>query len=298
MSELRPARRRRTGVVVLAAGFAVIVVGQLIGPVAAPPLYDGLVNIEPYRWLDPPPPGQPGGAKGATGTVAVKGGVSPLIAIATPEQPPQAQVFAPPSSFTLPPGTTSLSLSIQPIPTEGAPADGHISGNVYRILIADQNGTPVTAPASALVSVVMRGHGAIADGTIEQFVDGSWKPLKSSPAGFASTFLAVVTSFGDFAVVAPGPGPSSVASAAPAASPPATPAASGPATSSTGPGTAAPVTPVPTGGSSSGDSNGGSTPIVPIAIAVVILGGIVVVLANRRRPPPPPPTRYQGARRR
>ena len=232
----------------------------------------------------------------------MKGGASPLIAIATPEQPPQAQVFAPPSSFTLPPGTTSLSLSIQPIPTEGAPADGHISGNVYRILIADQNGTPVTAPASALVSVVMRGHGAIADGTIEQFVDGSWKPLKTSsgrlrldvPRGGhelrrlrrrGSRPGPVERGLGGSGRLAAGDDLPPVRGR-PRRRPP------------TGPETAAPVTPAPSGGSSSGDSGGGSTPIVPIVIAVVVLGGIVVVLANRRRPPPPPPTRYQGARRR
>ena len=303
MSGLRPARRRRAGAVVLAAGLAAIALGQLIAPIAAPPLYDGVVVVEPYRWLDPAPAGQKGGAKGATATIAVKDGANPLVAIATSEQPPQAQVFAPPSSLTLASGATSLALSIQPIPTEGAPADGHIVGNVYRILIADQNGQAVTAPASALVSVVIRGPGTIADATTEQFVDGSWKPLKTSAAGFASTFLAVVTSFGDFALVAPGPGPSIAASAAPAASPPATAVASGPGTSvsataaATAPGTVAPGTPTPSGGSSSGDG-GGSTPVIPIVIAVVVLGGIVVVLANRRRPPPPPPTRYPEARRR
>jgi hypothetical protein len=297
VSEPRPDRRRRSGALVLAAGLAAIALGQLIGPMAAPPLYDGVVVVEPYRWLDPAPPGQKGGAKGATGTVKVTDGANPLVAIATPEQPPQAQVFAPPSSLTLAPGATSLALSIQPMPSEGAPADGHIVGNVYRILIADQNGQPATAPASALVSIVIRGPGTIADATTEQFIDGSWKPLKTSSAGFASTFLAVVTSFGDFALVAPGPGPSSAASAAPATSSPPSAVVSAPGPSVSATAGRVPATPGPSAGSSSGDSSGGSTPIVPVVIAVVVLGGIVVVLANRRRPPPPPPARYQGARR-
>jgi hypothetical protein len=298
VSAHRSDRRSRLGPIVLAAGLVAIALGQLVRPVAAPPLYDGVVVVEPYRFLDPAPPGQKGGAKGATATVAVKDGANPLVAIATPEQPPQAQVFAPPSSLTLAPGATTLGLSIQPVAVEGTPADGHIVGNVYRILIADQNGTPVSAPASALVSVVIRGPGTIADATTEQFIDGAWKPLKTSPAGFASTFLAVVTTFGDFALVAPGPGPSTAASAAPA--PPGS--ASAGSTSPPGGSATATAAPVASPGSSpapggSGDA-GGSTPIVPIVAVVVVLGGIVVFLANRRRPPPPPPARYQGARRR
>jgi hypothetical protein len=131
VSAHRSARRSRLGPIVLAAGLVAIALGQLVGPVAAPPLYDGVVVVEPYRFLDPAPPGQKGGAKGATATVAVKDGANPLVAIATPEQPPQAQVFAPPSSLTLAPGAATLALSIQPIAAEGTPSDGHIVGNVY-----------------------------------------------------------------------------------------------------------------------------------------------------------------------
>lgn len=291
-------RRRLAGAAVLGAGLLAIVLVGRLAPVEAPPLYDGVVVNDPYRWVDPPA-GAKGDAKGSTDTIPVKGGQSPLLAAATPEQPPQAQIFAAPGSLTLPPGTTSIGVSIQPLSAasagDGQPSDGHIAGNIYRMAVATQDGTPVTAPASALVSVVLRGPGAMDVGTIQQYVDGGWHPLKTSAAGFSSTFLAVVTSFSDFAVVAPGeahPTPSAAPAASGSAA--ASAASAGPATSS-GPSSAPGSTPAPSG---AGGGDSGSVPIVAVVAVIVILGGVVVVLANRRNAPPPPPPRYQGARRR
>jgi len=291
-------RRRAAGVAVLGVGLLSIVIVGRLAPVEAPPLYDGVVVNDPYRWVDPPA-GAKGGAKGATDTIPVKGDQSPLLAAATPEQPPQAQIFATPGSLTLPPGTTSIGVSIQPLSPDGAgdgqPSGGHIAGNVYRMAVASQDGTPVTAPASALVSVVIRGPGAMDVGTIEQYIGGAWHPLKTSASGFASTFLAVVTSFSDFAIVAPGAAHSTEPSAAAAASSSsgANPSAAASGAAS-GPSAVPESSPPATGG---GGGGSGSIPVIPlVVVAVVVLGGVVVFLANRRKPPPPP--RYQGARRR
>jgi hypothetical protein len=188
-------------------------VARLLLP-AAPPLYDGIVPIEPYLWLDPPA-GDPGGAKGATAQLADRSGKSPLVAVATPELEPQAQIFAPPEGLTVPPGGRTIKVSIEPVPAEGTPADGRIDGNVYRISVVDENGTALTAPASARVSVVLRATDpAQAEAAIARFSAGTWQPLKTSPSGFGGTFVSVVTGFGDFAVITPGPGPSLAASAA------------------------------------------------------------------------------------
>jgi hypothetical protein len=182
-----------------------IVAARLLVP-SAPPLYDGVVPLEAYRWLDPPPPGQHGGAKGATAVIPVQGGKSPLVAVATPELQPQAQILAPPEGLALPPGAKTINVSIEPIPAEGIPADGHLDGNVYRFTVTDQDRAPITAPASARVSVVLRAADATAsEATIERFVDGTWQPSKTSSEGFGATFLTIATDFGDFAVVAPGP---------------------------------------------------------------------------------------------
>ena len=182
----------------------VIVAARLLVP-SAPPLYDGVVPLEAYRWLDPPPPGQHGGAKGATAVVPVQGGKSPLVAVATPELEPQAQILAPPEGLTLPAGTKTIRVSIEPIPPEGVPTDGHIDGNVYRFTVTDQDGTPITAPASARVSVVLRAADpTLSEATIERYANGTWQPSKTSSEGFGATFLTIATDFGDFAVVAPG----------------------------------------------------------------------------------------------
>ena len=213
----------RAAVVALSAGLLVIVAARSMLP-DAPPLYDGVVPVEPYVWRDPPP-GHPGGAKGAAANLAVREGQSPLIAVATPELVPQAQIFAQPGGLIVPAGALTIGVSIDPVPVEGAPADGHIDGNVYRIRVTDERADPLTAPASARVSVVLRASDpTLAEATIARFSAGSWRPLKTSPGGFGGTFLAVVTEFGDFAVIAPGPGPRLPATPSPAApqSPPRT----------------------------------------------------------------------------
>ena len=223
--------RRRRAVLSLALGLGIIAIAQATAPPNRPPLYDGVIPIDAYRWLSPPP-GEHGGAKSVEASDLVKGGRSPLVAIATPETPPQAQIFVQPGGLTLPPGTTEIRLSITPVAAEGQPSGGHIAGNVYRIKVTNQDDTALSAPPSALGSVVLRGPGAIADATVEQFVNGSWQKLKTDPSGFASTFLAVpVTQFGDFALVVPGSGPSS-ASAQPAPSQSASAAPSPEATAS------------------------------------------------------------------
>ena len=210
--------RRGAAMSALGTGMLVILAARLLVP-SAPPLYDGVVPLEAYHWLDPPPPGQHGGAKGAAAVIPVPGGKSPFVAVATPELEPQAQMEAPPEGLTLPPGTTTIKVSIEPIPGEGIPTDGHIDGNVYRFTVTDQSGTPITAPASAEVSIVLRAaHPTLPKATIERYVDGTWQPSNASSSDFGGTFLATVTDFGDFAVVVPGPAPSTSSSAAATAS--------------------------------------------------------------------------------
>ncbi|MEZ0239312.1 MAG: hypothetical protein ACAH65_00805, partial [Chloroflexota bacterium] len=196
-------RRLRAALACLVLGFGVAAGAQVLAPLPGPPLYDGVFVDEPYVYLTPPP-GAQGGAQGASATLAIEGGSSPLVAIATPELVPQAQIFAAPGSLTLPPGTTSLSVEITPIPPPAEPPEGHISGNVYRISILNQAGVAVTAPAAAQVSVVMRAADPqLFDGVVARFADGTWQRLETAPAGLGGTFLAVVTEFGDFAVLAP-----------------------------------------------------------------------------------------------
>jgi hypothetical protein len=226
----RPGTNRVVAVATLTIGLIVAVAAQLVAPLPGPPLYDGVVIVPPYVWLSPPP-GAQGSPQGFSTTVTINGGSSPLVTLATPEQVPQAQILVPPGGLILPPGTTSLSASIMPVPPEAQPTDGHLSGNVYRILITTQAGVAVSAPASAEVSVILRAPDATAtDATMVRLLNGAWQPLTTAAAGLGGTFVAVVTDFGDFALIEPGPAASGLespgASATPSGALPGTPAPS------------------------------------------------------------------------
>lgn len=275
---------RRLGLICLGLGLVVVVLAQSTAPAQSPPLYDGIVPLEPYLWLSPPP-GQQGGAQGASATVPLKNAKSPLVAVATPESVPQAQVFAAPGTLTLPPGTQSLNVSITPVPSEVQPADGHIDGNVYRFVVTNQDGAEVTAPRAGRVSIVLRAADPLlTDGTLARLVDGVWQPLDSSPAGFGATFLAVVTEFGDLAIIASGPGPSAPGeSAAPSATAPPSSASA----SRSSPSATTDVRPVAPGGP--------APPLGLIAVLVAIsLAGMAAAGFQRWRSRPP---RHRQARR-
>ncbi len=199
---------RRVALVVIALGLGVAGVAQVAAPLAAPPLYDGVVVVEPYVYVNPPP-GKPGGAKGASARVPMNGTKNAVVALATPEQPPQAQVVAGDGTLILPSSASALDVAITPLdPSVDAsvPGAAQVLGNVYRITIADQAGAAATALISSLVTVVVRAPGDVAGAQVGEVVDGTWHPLRSEPM-FGSTYVAVVTSFGDFAVIVPGATP-------------------------------------------------------------------------------------------
>ena len=217
---------------------------------------------------------------GTSATIAVEGGQNRIVAVATTETPPQAQILATPGALMLGQGATKLSVSITPVePVQPVPA-GYIDGNVYRFVVVDQLGRPATAPASAYVSIFLRAaNQADVDGTIERFDGTSWSPLQSSSEGGAG-FLAIVTDFGDFAVVGTGASPFATPTPATTEAPPtATPAATAPEATIPGAATPAPsAAPAP------------PFDTLPVAVLAAVGGigvlgviGAVVLLARRRR---------------
>ncbi|HLY14807.1 MAG TPA: hypothetical protein VKR24_10685 [Candidatus Limnocylindrales bacterium] len=299
-------RDRRIGLVALGLGVLLIGFAQRVAPLTEPPLYDGVYVPQPYVWLVPPA-GAKGGAKGAKGSVGVDGTANRLIAVATPEQDPQAQLLATSGALVLPPGTTTVKFSIEPVLPVELPADGHIDGNVYRISVTNDAGTPLTAPASALVTVVMVSPHTDPDRSIELDNGQGWQKLTTQNQG-PGVWLAVVTAFGEFAVVAPGAAtaPYPTATPVPGAS---APASGPPASASTGPGPS--TEPVPSIGQVGGSptpgpslapaasSGSGGLPLIPIGIgvvAVIVLAGLVLSRGRRKPPNRPPPT-YRGAHR-
>jgi hypothetical protein len=257
----------RVGVASLLAGLIVVAAAQLTGPLAAPPLYDGIVPTEPYRWLSPPP-GHPGGAQGASAKIEVDHGRSTLVALATPELSPQAQIFAVPGALKLPPGATSIDVSIEPVEPSSLPTNGYIDGNVYRVLLVDQRGQAVTAPRASRVSVVLRSADpSLTSALVERFNGIAWKPVKTTPAGIGG-YLAIVTEFGDFAVVAKGTSPY-----------PSQPPSGGPIAALGSPGAASP------GRASTSNPTPSAGTGLPVGLIVVVLAGgtFLVVAAVRSR---------------
>jgi hypothetical protein len=197
-------RSPRAGLLACLAGFALAAAVQVAGPLPGPPLYDGVVVAEPYVYLQPSG-NEPGGARWATTNVPVVAGVSPAIALGTPEHPPQAQLIAGAGALAMPPGTTALVVSITPVPPTVVPASGAVYGNVYRISIVNQVGAPVTGLAGKQVTLGLRDPtGGSTDSrlTIELLAGGAWQPTTTVSAAVAGTYETTgLVSFGDFALI-------------------------------------------------------------------------------------------------
>ena len=199
-----PAVTARVAALIVLLGFLTATGARVLDP-GAPPLYDGVLPLVPYVYLDPPS-GEPSGPRGAMATVAVTDSQNALVSVATDELQPQAQLLAAPGDLVVAPGATSLDVSIEPVRPTTSPANGHIDGNVYRITVRDNAGNPVLGKAGGNVSVVLRSTDPNqATATIARFGNGSWEELETAPTGVGGSFLVVVTSFGDFAVILPGP---------------------------------------------------------------------------------------------
>jgi hypothetical protein len=191
----------------LAAGLAVIAAAQLVAPRGTPPLYDGVVVQDPYRYLAPGP-GQGGTPTSFRSSPAIQGPTSPQVVAATTESPPQAQLIAEPDAFVLPPGAAALTVSIDPVAAPAPPPAAAIVGNVYRIAVADQSGTALPVSPGALPTLILRAPEGVLTATIWRFGGATWQELTTEPAGQPGMFITNVTGLGDFALIgSPGGGP-------------------------------------------------------------------------------------------
>ncbi len=187
---------------VLGAGLLVVLAAQVLSPVAAP-LYDGLIVLGPYHYLDPGP-GQTGSPTSATVTEAVSGGSSPGFNAATTETVPQAQLIAAPGAFALGPGSTSVTISITPVEPQAPSTVGPILGNVYRFAVTDQAGTALVTSPGIDVTLVLRAPDATSNAVFAQYSasgTAGWKQLSSSPSGTPGFFIAMTGGGGDYALV-------------------------------------------------------------------------------------------------
>lgn len=194
---------RRAALLALVAGLAIVALAQALATRAAPPLYDGVIVQETYRWLQPPSC-QPGDPTSASTDQPVAQGTSPGFAVSTDEQPPQAQLLVAPNTLPLPSGTTGLKIAVKPIEPPAPPSGREIAGNAYAITLETQVGQLITPPASAGVTVILRGPVGIPTPVIGHEAGGSWETLETNPTGgLQHTYQAVVTDLGTFALLVP-----------------------------------------------------------------------------------------------
>jgi hypothetical protein len=256
-------------------------------PLAGPPLYDGVVVFDPYKWLSPPP-GLDGGAKSAQQTFS-GGDLQGGFGFGTPEEPPQIQVQSVFASLAMPDGTSAVTMSIEPVATPSArPPNGIVAGNVYQISVTDQDGTAITPESGATVTLVLRGPTSLPEATIEQFAGGTWTELQTSWPGVPNTFVADIANFGEFALVAPEawvPSGETAASASPVESASTAPVVSASAIGSVGEiASAQVVNAAPTSGKGSGLR---LPAIIGIAFSAIVLILCLIWLAKPGRAPRP-----------
>jgi hypothetical protein len=184
----------------LACGLAMIVAAQAAPPVTAP-LFDGVVVVEPYRYLDPPP-GADGSPSSASGTFALNAGQNPGFAVYTAETPPQAELLAHGGELSIGPGTTSVKVAIEPIPPPPGTSADAIAGNVYRFVVTDQSGAALVLVPGQSITLALRGPSGVApDAAIARFTNGAWERLATEPSGLQDLFITNANAFGDLALL-------------------------------------------------------------------------------------------------
>jgi len=214
-------QRRRLGGALLLVGLGWMGLSQLAaGPVAAP-LFDGVVVEEPYRYVQPPS-GAAGDPFSASDVASVVEDAVPLLAVATEEVPPQAQIISQADAFAVAGGTSSVAVSIQPL----APSDPRIAGNIYRFTVTDQAGAAVSIVPGALVTVVLRVPLPDPGATVARLDGDRWVALPTEHGGLPDLYSANIGQVGDFAVLGSGAAASASAPVPSATIPTASPAPS------------------------------------------------------------------------
>jgi hypothetical protein len=191
---------RRVAALAVAAGLLVILAAQAGRPVGVP-LYDGVVVQEPYRFLHPTGD-QAGSPTSFDATRPTERDMSPTIAAATTENPPQAQLIAQRGAFELTPGATAVRVSITAVEAPSPPAGGIVAGNVYRFSVTDQSGTPLAVKAcDGCLSLSLRAPDGTGEAVLKRSADGTWFDVETNHAGILNAFQTNPTEMGDYAVI-------------------------------------------------------------------------------------------------
>jgi hypothetical protein len=210
MAGARSVVERRAGWLLVAASIGLALAAQVAGP-AGVPLYDGVVVIEPYRFLHPTG-NQVGQPTSFSSSPAVTKESSPVFVAATTESPPQAQLIAQEGAFILAAGTTNLQVSITPVEAPPAPAGAAIAGNAYEITVTNQSGSAlqVGTGCPGCLTLIMRATEGTESASIKRFAGGTWQDIETVHAGTVDQYQASPTALGTFAVIGEAAAPTEI----------------------------------------------------------------------------------------
>jgi len=194
--------KRPAAILTLLTGFVVMALAQLAAPLGTPPVYDGVVVQEPYRYLAPAA-GQAGSPSSFTSPFPIKSSVSPQFVAATSENPPQAELIGASGAVAAASGVTSMTVSIEPVAVPASSSKAQVAGNVYRFAITDPSGAPLAINPGVPPTLILRAPDGYAEAVIARSAGGDWQELPTSPSGQSGLLYSNVTALGDFALVVP-----------------------------------------------------------------------------------------------
>jgi hypothetical protein len=191
-------RRRAAISLVLGGGLVLVIAAQLGRPGLVPPLYDGVVVVEPYRWVVPPSGGA-GDPGSLSQSEAIQGDSNEAFAATTTESPPQAQLLAPAGAFAVPAGAAAVQVDIVPM---APPSGASIVGNAYGFSVTGPDGSAVPIRPGSTVTIALRAPAGTSEARIVRLNGaGSPEALASAASGQTDTYLADVAALGTFAIV-------------------------------------------------------------------------------------------------
>jgi hypothetical protein len=206
--------RLRLAAALMVAGLGTAWLAQLISPSPTAPLFDGVFVEDPYLFVEPPPSAG-GNPLSVEVTNSVVDGAVPLLAAATAEVPPQAQIIAQADAFEISADSSSITVSITP----SAPRDPGLVGNVYTFSVTDQEGSPLAIRPGALVTIVLRAPEQNLVAQVARFDGDEWVTLPTQHGGLPDLFAANIEQLGDYGVLlSAAASPSAGASGSPAPS--------------------------------------------------------------------------------
>lgn len=175
----------------------------------SPPLYDGIVACNgPYKYLNPPA-GLGRQHRHPTSGVTVehvRNGTFTVTTLQTKTSPtnaPQALLQLGDGAVRVPPGVTTVTLSVRPVPPPSRVTEGVLDGNVYLFRATGNDGSHLTLNPKVGGLLQLRKTGQELSARMELYQNGKWVPQSTLSFVNACYLATDAKQFGYYALIAP-----------------------------------------------------------------------------------------------